>query len=649
MRFHRPTLCFAASVLMIGIHSIAHGQATATHADAHAWLQRHAIPLEHLGLTEDDQFEDLAPLAEHIGDARIVMLGEQTHGDGAAFLAKTRLIAFLHERMGFDVLCFESGMFECEHAWKRISAGDDVRASIESAVFPIWTRSQQFVPLIDYIAVRSKADLPLEVAGYDCQLTGAASREWPNEVRAVLAWFPHDQPPADSGGVEDLVDRIVNHGKLDHLADAASLRGIAATLRNPDTEVDATPVERSRAAQLFDSLAGAVEARIPSEDGVWIDAFNARDAAGADNLHWLATERYPDRRIIVWCASMHMLRDHGAIDTRTESLDYTGLRSMGDRASEQLGDDAVYSIACTTYSGNAGLPWAEPWFVSPAPAGSFEALCHEAGLDNAFVPLGETDGAAPLDGEFTARPLGNAPMNAVWSRHTDAFLFQRAMTPSTQFREPVEISRVDDFIGVLKESVANDRKRHADGNVWADKGNYNHLYDRWYDDAAPDAKTRTKQRHQIRVWGEPLLDDPAIAWRVRMLFAHVARQDGKFDTALRELDAALEAYGVRTHENPIKHSSRQHIVNERAMTLWDRDGFNAALLWATEAVENDRGLLYFHTIPWVMRLANDQARIDELEAAIDAAYARRIDAILKSADELAHFREVAVSNFDRTR
>ena len=54
------------------------------------WLQEHSAAVSSIDPSDTD-FSDLMPLAAAIGPARVVLLGEQTHGDGATFLAKTRL------------------------------------------------------------------------------------------------------------------------------------------------------------------------------------------------------------------------------------------------------------------------------------------------------------------------------------------------------------------------------------------------------------------------------------------------------------------------------------------------------------------------------------------------------------------------------
>src|SRR3569833_49275 len=81
----------------------------------------------------DEDFSDLVPLIDKFGTARVVQLGEPGHGAGSSFSAKARLVKFLHERMGFEVLVWESGLY-------------DVGLSAEQGIFRSGRRRPRFNP-----------------------------------------------------------------------------------------------------------------------------------------------------------------------------------------------------------------------------------------------------------------------------------------------------------------------------------------------------------------------------------------------------------------------------------------------------------------------------------------------------------------------
>jgi len=74
------------------------------------WIQSHAIPLKtfHAG----QGFDDMQPLKDLVGSARIVALGEATHGTSEFFRLKHRMLEFLVEEMGFRDFAIEANLPE---------------------------------------------------------------------------------------------------------------------------------------------------------------------------------------------------------------------------------------------------------------------------------------------------------------------------------------------------------------------------------------------------------------------------------------------------------------------------------------------------------------------------------------------------------
>jgi erythromycin esterase len=120
---------------------------------------------------DGENYDDLEPFADAVGDAKIVQLGESSHGSGTDFKAKVRLVRSVHARMGFEVWVWQSGL----HAMRDVNAGFrvglDPVAAAQRGVFSIWSAAAEVKPLFDYAKVSQASTRPREMAGFHCQFT----------------------------------------------------------------------------------------------------------------------------------------------------------------------------------------------------------------------------------------------------------------------------------------------------------------------------------------------------------------------------------------------------------------------------------------------------------------------------------------------
>ncbi|MFN8947735.1 MAG: hypothetical protein ACK5YG_08510, partial [Alphaproteobacteria bacterium] len=91
--------CLALS-FAISVVSAIHASPTSQPSSDVERIAAAAVPI--------DGDADLDHVLKAIGNARIVMIGEPWHGDGAAIALRARLVKRLHEKAGFDVLAFEN-------------------------------------------------------------------------------------------------------------------------------------------------------------------------------------------------------------------------------------------------------------------------------------------------------------------------------------------------------------------------------------------------------------------------------------------------------------------------------------------------------------------------------------------------------------
>ena len=402
------------------------------------WLKANAHPIRSLSVADRD-FSDLQPLKAAIGNSRVVMLGEPSHGDGTTFLAKARLIAFLHQEMGFDVLAWESGLWDVHQVWQHVQAGEAVLPASRRGIFGIWTGSEQVLPTLDYVAETLGTAHPLELAGFDNQLTGSLARDsvhllMEKFARRIGSAVPDDPEwPAAAASLHRLAagqdfetkPPVADQARLLRLLNALHTDAAA----QPAADRDALFWAQSLVSIIsYAQMTWAAPVQLRAEDN------NPRDLQMARNLVWLANVWYPGKKIIVWAANSHIGRDMGQLQGIGGGSVYGPggwTVHMGGEAYNALGTQ-MYAIGFTAGYGEYGVFNQLPTLMPQVRAGSLEQRFWDAGLVNAFVDFRSLGAGGEWLKSVYSRPFGYFDMYGNWTTVLDGMIYTRDMIASSR-------------------------------------------------------------------------------------------------------------------------------------------------------------------------------------------------------------------------
>ncbi len=251
----------------------------------------------------DPDLTDLAFLKQEIGAARVVFLGEPTHGEGNVFEAKTRLVRFLQQQ-GFGTVAFESGFYEMARAQQDIEAGLNPATCLDKSLFPIWTHSREFQPLT---ALVGPGPGRLKVAGFDPQLTGEYGDELVEELQAFLGSKAAEGVPFDY--LEEVVAVMGQYYTFPPTHQYALFNGAIGKASRQLRQVASTDARRRDRAEFWlqtlaslNALARNYAQNDPGAKGA--EGFkapdsNVRDRLMADNLLWYLRQ-HPTEKVMCW-------------------------------------------------------------------------------------------------------------------------------------------------------------------------------------------------------------------------------------------------------------------------------------------------------------------------------------------------------------
>lgn len=259
-------------------------------------------------------FADLRALKQSIGGARIVGLGEATHGSRQFRQIRRRMVEYLMTELGFTVLAVESSYAES------ILFDDYILGKGSSSRVPALLRARygslpETVETIEWMR-RFNADPAhgnkLRFIGVDVQQTARPSRE-------LAAYFDK----VDGAYAKQVRRRTALF--LDRAAVRAYWKANEATRRGVRADLDAIVLrlEEKRGAYVRASSKEAwrvarhlAQTLVQAEQvyavmrGPNIAAFNARDRAMAENIKWILETQPRGARVVYWGHNGHVAGTH---------------------------------------------------------------------------------------------------------------------------------------------------------------------------------------------------------------------------------------------------------------------------------------------------------------------------------------------------
>jgi erythromycin esterase len=385
-----------------------------------AELKQRAAPLA--TVAAGNKMDDLAAFGKAVGDARLVALGEASHGTREFFQMKHRLLEYLVKEKGFTVFAIEANWPEALAVDRYIKTGEgDAAAALSGMYFWTWN-TEEVRDMIEWMRAYNQAagvHPTLTFTSFDMQTGRVAAQK---ALDYLKRYSTADAPAAEGTYAE--TDALDGAGATDARAQGASDRAAAVLKvfdsKRPEMEKASSPAAWLDARQAAAVAYQACAMRTPGKGPSY------RDQMMAKNVEWLADEAYPGEKIVLWAHNGHV---------RFGSE--PGGKSMGTWLRERFGRK-LYVAGFAFRRGqlravgaaNGQMTGLADHAVPPAPEGSGDAILSAAGMSLFFLDMSSLAAGSPL-GRWLAESQLYYNVGAVWqTANAEANLFPEALAKS---------------------------------------------------------------------------------------------------------------------------------------------------------------------------------------------------------------------------
>ena len=352
---------------------------------------------------------NLDPLLRRIGDARVVLLGEATHGTAEFYRMRERISRDLIERKGFSFIAIEGDWPDAARVDHYVRHAEYPPSEWTAfARFPVWMwRNQEVREFVDWLRARNTGLEP----GKRVAFHGLDLYSLYNSIRSVLGYLD-EIDPGTARVARQRYGCLTPWQADPPTSGHAALTGAYQTCEREVVTMLLDLMEKRRAYAEHDGerfLDVVQNARLVANAERYYRimyygsraSWNLRDGHMFETLKTLLDFHGPTSKAIVWAHNSHIG------DSAATEMASRGEYNIGHLCRKEFGD-AAYSIGFGTNSGYvaAASDWdgrMEIKAVRPALPESYERLCHDTGTPRFLLPLRSPLRAGLVEGLSTPR------------------------------------------------------------------------------------------------------------------------------------------------------------------------------------------------------------------------------------------------------
>jgi erythromycin esterase len=286
-------------------------------------------------------------LKKQIGDARIVILGEQEHGVGTDYENFAFWVKYLHEKMEFNVILQEYCFFHFGEVNSRLTNNPSAQEYRSGMYWP-QAKAMENNLLFDYIDQTQTTPSPIQMEGFDPRIF--PRKQYYTYLDSLLSHTPYQNKDYSHKKYLSILDRLLKY----EYKDTVSTQTEKKYFLNETNHwiLNLTKIGKVRAAQLMRNLNAFAKNAWGKEKYPMghPDRFYIRERQMAKNIIWFADSLYPNDKIIVRMHNGHAAKNYAVLKSYLANKQMKETPNAGSILNDHYGEQCLH-IASTYYSG----------------------------------------------------------------------------------------------------------------------------------------------------------------------------------------------------------------------------------------------------------------------------------------------------------